>query len=367
MTIGEKLSRKGDKKFFYYDYGRGPGKRPSTGVFIYTKPKDQVQRNHNKQALMLLEVKKSERVIEQQAIGSAYIPPHKFKENFIDYFEEYLKLNKRDGNRHLTCCFSKFKLFVKKRFVAPIEITENFCKRFRRYLLDNLTGETPANYYARFKWVVDAATKDGYFHRNPTDDIAAIGNPSVALKDNLEIEDYLALLNTPWTNEEISEAFIFCCYTGLRWADVEPLSWLDIRDNKLTTRVIQKKTGRPVILTLHPIAKSIINKRRSLFAEELQPRGLVFDLPSANGANKVLGEWVEQAGINKYITWSCARLSYSILLQDRNVDTATVAYLLGHATTKQVEKTYKRHRPKDQAAAIGNLPSPAMLPFTLLQ
>lgn len=84
---------------------------------------------------------------------------------------------------------------------------------------------------------------------------------------------------------------------------------------------------------------------------------MVFDLPTANGANKALGEWTKAAGIEKKFTWSCARLSFPILLQDENVDLATVAYLLGHTTTKQVSKAYKRHRPKDQVATISKLPS----------
>ena len=73
MNIIERLNSKGDKINFYYDYGRKKGQRPSTRIFIYTKPKDQVQRNHNKQSLALLEVKKSQLTIEQQAIGSAFI------------------------------------------------------------------------------------------------------------------------------------------------------------------------------------------------------------------------------------------------------------------------------------------------------
>jgi len=71
---------------------------------------------------------------------------------------------------------------------------------------------------------------------------------------------------------------------------------------------------------------------------------------------------VKSAGINKHITWSCARLSFSILLQDRNVDDATVAYLMGHATTEQVKRTYKRHRPKNQMETINYLPSPEQMP-----
>jgi hypothetical protein len=69
------------------------GQRPATGIFIYTHPKDQIQKNHNKEALKLLEVKKSQATIEQQAIGSAFIPVHKFIANFLEYYEEYVKLN----------------------------------------------------------------------------------------------------------------------------------------------------------------------------------------------------------------------------------------------------------------------------------
>jgi len=56
MNIGERLNRKGDKITFYYDYRRAPGQRPSTGVFICAHPKNQVEKNHNKQVLALLEV-----------------------------------------------------------------------------------------------------------------------------------------------------------------------------------------------------------------------------------------------------------------------------------------------------------------------
>lgn len=47
-------NRKKDKRIYYYDYGRGPGKRPAVGVFTYTKPQNQTQKNHNKQVLDLL-------------------------------------------------------------------------------------------------------------------------------------------------------------------------------------------------------------------------------------------------------------------------------------------------------------------------
>jgi len=351
-------NKKGDKIYYYYDYGgRGPGQRPSTGIFTYANPKTQLQKNHNKEAALILDTKKSQLTIEAQATGSVYIPKHKFKANFLDYYSEYVDLNKKDGNRHLSSSLKQFRKFVNKKFISPVEITENFCKRFRQFLLDRFNGETPMNYYARFKWVIKAATKDKYFHSNPTEDVSAITNPSTRMKENLEVDDYIRLLRTPCSNEEIGAAFIFCLYTALRWVDVKVLKWSDIKQNTLITRIIQKKTGRPVVLTLHPIALRILEQQRRKRSRYSSDSDYVFQLPTANGANKVLGEWVRKAGIEMHITWSCARLSFSILLQDERIDEATVAYLLGHTTTAQVRKAYKRHRPKPQTEAISVLPT----------
>lgn len=357
MNFIKRLNRAGDKIMFHYDFGRGPGQRPATGLFIYTHPTSPIQKNHNRETLAMLEIKKAQAIVESQAIGTGYIPNHKVKRNFLDYYVEYVENNKRHGNRHLVCCFTKFKKFIKREFLSPTEVTYDFCFRFRRYLLDCLTGETPQNYYATFKNMIKNATRDGYFKINPSEEIAAIRKPSIRLKQFLEVPEYIALLKVPPPPHllETIEAFIFSLYTGLRWCDVYPIEWPEINANQLTTRIIQAKTGQPVIITLHPIALKILEKQRKRHPDRTE--GRVFVLPSAEAANRIIKEWVRGAGIDKEITWSCARLTYSILLQDKNVANATVAYLLGHTTTKQVETTYKRHRPKDQMEAVMNLPS----------
>lgn len=365
MNIGERLNAKGDKILYFYDYGRGKGQRPSTGLFTYVKAKNPAEKQHNMETKALLEVKRGQAILDQQAVGTGYIPQHKFKANFLDYFEEYAKANMRTGNRHLQNSLVQFRKFIKKDFVAPLEITENLAKRFRRYLLDNFNGETPLNYFARFKWVVNAATSDGYFREPPTEKVIAQSNPSTTLKENLEVEEYLQLLKTPCLNQQVRLGFLLTCYTGLRWCDVKSLRWNQLNGVKLTTRIIQKKTGRPVVLFLHPVALAILNFLRPSEQEEEYKDQLVFLLPSQDGCNKIISEWIKAAGIQKHITWSCGRLSFSILLQDKQVDDATVASLLGHSTTKQVNKTYKRHRPKDQTATINLLPNPDHLPTFL--
>jgi hypothetical protein len=120
MNIVKRKNSKGDKAYFSIEYSRKSGERMATGIFVYTRPKDQVQKNHNKEALILIETKKSELLLERQAIGSGFIPGHKFKANFIDFYQEYVTQNVRKGNRHLPSSLRQFKLFLKAEFISPI-------------------------------------------------------------------------------------------------------------------------------------------------------------------------------------------------------------------------------------------------------
>jgi integrase len=361
IEISSKVTRNRQKIWYTFEWGKGPGERKAAGIFTYKKPKDQIQKNHNKEALALLETKKSQMVIDQQSIGTPFIPTHRFKENFLDYYANFVEENKRPGNRHLQGILNQFKLFVRKPRILPMDITENLSKRFRTFLTDKFTGKTPADYFRSFKRVIRSATKEGYFRIHPAEDVKSKTNASKKLKEFLESDEYRQLIAEPQRNREIRDAFIFCCYTGLRWCDVANLRWTQIKDNTLTTTIIQKKTGKPVELTLHHIPQKILDIRREKIRtipdRPITPKPRpVFSLPTANGANKAVRKWVKRAGINKDITWSCARLSFSIILQDANTDAATVALLLGHTTTRYVNETYKRHRPKDQSAIIAKLP-----------
>jgi len=353
IQITGKLSRNKEKKWYTFEWGKAADQRRAAGVFTYTTPKDITQKNHNREAKALLETKRSQLILEQQSIGSAYIPQHRFKSNFFDFYSEFVNNNKRDGNRHLECSLTQFRKFIGKDRLSPMDITENLCKRFRTYLLDTLTGKSPSDYFGAFKRVARSATKEGYFRINPAEDIRSRTNPSKRLKEFLEADEYMKLINTPIINKNVRDAYIVSCFTGMRWCDVEALEWKDIAGDVVVTRIIQRKTGKPVEITMHPVVKMIFENRRKQFP---YATGRIFDLPTANGANQSLGKWVKRAKINKYITWHSARLSFSILLQDAHVDTATVALLLGHTSSRFVNETYKRHRPKDQSEHLAKLP-----------
>ncbi len=197
----------------------------------------------------------------------------------------------------------------------------------------------------RFKRVLKAAKKDGYVKNNPAEDIAAKSNLNKKIKEILTEEEYIKLMNTPCTNYEVKKAFVFSLYTGLRWADVKPLKWENVKEHSIV--IEQNKTGVFLEVPLHDTALKILGERKT---------GLVFHLPTADGANKVLRKWSADAELGKHITWHSARHSFSVLLQQKGVDLATVAGMLGHTTTKYVQQTYKRYLQNNAKEAIQKLP-----------
>jgi integrase/recombinase XerD len=345
ISILERLSADKSKEYYTLQWGRNAGERISTGIFTYMAPKNQIQKNHNKEALAILETKRSQLILESQAVNSGHIPAHKFKRNFLDFYKEFVDANARHGNRSLACSLSAFKNFLKQDSISAIDITENLCERFRNHLLDSLHGETPADYFMRFKRVLKAATKAGYFRVNPSEDVKAKSKPS-GKKEILDASEYKKLINAYCSNHEVKKAAVFSLYTGLRWCDIEQLKWAAIKGK--TIIVTQEKTNVPLEIPLHHIAREIIGETKE---------GKIFHLPTQDGANKVLGSWVISAGINKHITWHCLRHSISVLLQDKGTDAATVAGMLGHTTTKYVHKTYQRYKLTSATKAITKLPS----------
>lgn len=345
ITIISSASRDNTKTYYYLGWGRQAGQRKATGIYTWVKPKDQLQKNHNKQALAILESKRSQMVLDRQAIASGYVPEYKLKSNFLDYYKEFVEANARKSNRHLKNSLASFKAFLDKNFISAGEITENLCERFREYLLDNFNGETPSGYFMRFKKVLRAAKKDGYFKESPAEDLEAKAGKNKKIKEILNVDEYIKLINSPCPNHEVKKAFVFSLYSGLRWCDVKKLKWDNIKPDCIVFS--QSKGGNHHTVPLHKILREMIGEGK---------KGLVFNLPTHDGANKILSSWVLDCGINKHITWHSARHSLSVLLQRNNVDIATVAGLLGHTTSKYVQQTYKRYVQNSAIDAVNTLP-----------
>lgn len=79
--------------------------------------------------------------------------------------------------------------------------------------------------------MLNAAVKEGVMNRNP---FYALGRHERLAKqqserDYLTKEELLAIIEAPTTNETTKRAFLFCCFTGLRYSDVSALTWRNIK------------------------------------------------------------------------------------------------------------------------------------------
>lgn len=81
----------------------------------------------------------------------------------------------------------------------------------------------------------------------------------------------------------------------------------------------------------------------------------IFPLPSYEMCLKALKRWVKRAGIEKHISWHCARHSFAVNILNNGANIKTVASLLGHSGLKHTEK-YTRAIDKLKEDAINSLP-----------
>jgi integrase len=168
----------------------------------------------------------------------------------------------------------------------------------------------------------------------------------------LTFEELKKMVTTPCENELLRKAFLFSALTGLRWSDVKGLTWKKINQSEAsgwTIEYTQKKTKGSEVL---PVADQAIR----LLGERLAGDQEIFEeLIYSVWMNQQLQNWVDAAGIQKKITFHCARHSFATLQLSNDTDIYTVSKLLGHKHLKTTE-IYTKVIDKKKIAAASRIP-----------
>ena len=135
-------------------------------------------------------------------------------------------------------------------------------------------------------------------------------------------------------HRHVLDAFLFCCYVGLRFSDfcqLTPANFIKINGNRwLHFKSI--KTGIELRLPLHLLfegkALTILDRYN---IEEFASLGCNSDV------NKYLAQIAGMARIKKHITYHTARHTCATLLIHQGVPITTVQKLLGHTSVKTTE------------------------------
>lgn len=357
VTIGTK-TLKGDKDSLFLDISiDGVRHKEYLKLYIYRKPRTFIEKNHNKEIKELAGQIRSRKELEINS--SEYNSQSQFKKqiDIILYIEKYIEGYKSKDIRKITSMLLHLKSFINdiagkgiyasysKNTLQVKKVTEQFCEDFRAYLEEQLTGETPATYFSKFRLILKKATKEGLFSVNPSLDIVNT-RKSNAPKDFLTIEEINLLVNTHCGSDEIKRAFLFALNTGLRNIEIRNLKWSEVFDGYI--RVMQTKTE---IEKNIPLNKNAIK----ILGEVGEPDDYVFDLPSDNAINKTLGNWAARAKLNKHITFYVARHSFGTNLLFNGNDLKTTSTLLGQTSTKHTER-YVRVVNSMKTQAVDSLP-----------
>jgi site-specific recombinase XerD len=92
-----------------------------------------------------------------------------------------------------------------------------------------------------------------------------------------------------------------------------------------------------------------------LLSESDRGKEKLFSLPSDTTVKKHLQRWIAAAGINKHITFYCARHSFAVMMLSKGVNLKVVSDLMGHSDIKQTT-VYLQYVDNLKDAAIERMP-----------
>ncbi|MCJ8212058.1 site-specific integrase [Mucilaginibacter sp. RS28] len=137
----------------------------------------------------------------------------------------------------------------------------------------------------------------------------------------------------------VRDIFLFSCYTGLAYADVQKLKRSEIIigiDKQQWIDTTRQKTESATRIPLLPFPLSIIKKYETHPA--CQAKGTVLPIPSNQKMNAYLKEIADTCGINKTLTFHIARHTFATTVTLSNgVPIESVAKMLGHKNLKQTQ------------------------------
>ena len=341
-------------------------KKEFLSLYVWQAPRTPIERQQNKSTYELARKIRFEREQEFKENINGYRLKKDRNINFLDYFQAYNDNYTKKDYRMMVLTLNRFKDFLRDTeeyskytlFIKPEQITKELVSNFVDYIQGRSKGEGAMNIFQKFKKVIKYAVEHDVILKNPCTGIICKVDKQVLRKDVLSMDEIQTLIKTHYQYEsnEIRRAFILCLYCGLRFCDVKDLTFESVDYSNRLLKFEQNKTkghsaASGVVIPLNEGLLNLIGEKPSGGNKESK----IFNLPTYQSCNKSLNRWVKHAGIDKHITWHCARHSFAVNILNNGANIKTVASLLGHSGLKHTEK-YTRAIDSLKQEAINSLP-----------
>ena len=341
-------------------------RKENLNIYLESTPRTPQERSENKNKLLLAKKIRQEREQELLENKEGYRLKKDKAINFLDYFQNYIGNYTKRDYRGMCVALNRFKNFLEespeykmfKDSIKPNQLNRDMMLSFTEYLQKRSVGEGAKNIWQKFKKVVKHAVEHDVIRKSPCDGIVIKIDRHILKKEVLSLAEIQTLMSTHYEGENpiIRRAFILCLYCGLRFCDVKDLTFSNVDYSNKLLRFEQNKTkghsaNSGVVTPLNDDLLKLIGYPST----DQDKNSVIFPLPSHTMCLKALRRWTARAGIEKHITWHCARHSFATNILINGANIKTVQSLMGHASLEETEK-YTRAIDSLKQDAINSLP-----------
>ena len=358
ITIRYKMLANGNRSI-YLDYKLSDGTRKLEYLKMYLLPGRGADiKRLNEHTLRAVANIKAQRLVNMAWSKDPNAGVEDSKRLLFDVIDEYSELRTRRGSKGAKGYYASVKRYV--RYINPEirmwEVNLDFVTALADYMMNTartaagepLAKATITSVIGSLSAVLRYAVRKGMIQSNPVElyDTRKVDGP-VYKRIYLIADELKRLVDTPCSNEDYKNLFMFACFVGLRFSDLISLKWKDIVEEEGTLRIekMMSKTKHMVYIPLNKVAESY-----------LPPRGAFDDLVFANiprttsPMDVVLKEWAKAAGIEKHVTFYTSRHTFATLSLTQGADLYSVSQLLGHKQIKTTEGYAEIIDPKKEEA-----------------
>ena len=291
---------------------------------------------------------------------------------FNDLMEEYIqKMTSLKGKSYSQPTIIKYRnsqlrinQYVKKRFkrndLFLYELDFAFIDGFETFLKTefNNSNTTCAKHYQRISRVVRIALSKGYINRFPFSDYKPkIDKSPLVYLTFEEVKKIEAKVFSLPRLEMVKKIFLFSCYSGLSFKEMEnlkPKNIITSDDEVFWLNMTRQKTGKPYKVVMLPQAHQLIKDLQE-YSGHIQT-GRLLPIMSNQKYNAYLKEVADICGIPKVLTSHVGRKTFSIGLALRsNVSIELLSALLGHSSIRVTTDYYAKVTDESMIDGVKNL------------
>lgn len=310
---------------------------------------------------------------DAERLNAGFAPIGKANIRLIDYVDKVAnaclaKTGNKHGYYYSLMSLNKHLLIFRKE-VKLNEVDDMFVKDFIKYLDGTakninyhrakdkknqkdktLSVNSQHRLFANLHYVIKKAKREKLIINDPFDMLEPSEKPKEkkGTREYLTMEEVKKLMMTECSHQVVRNAFLFCCFVGLRYSDVQGMTWGNIGydESGLCVTLTMKKTQKPLKAYISDIAQTFLPERG-----DAKDTDCVFALPKNDHANAVIHKWAVDAGIKKNVSFHVSRHTSATMLLNLNVPLEVVAKQLGHGkiTTTMI---YAKIMGKTQSAAV---------------